>query len=85
MPTKVQRPKGPASRVNVRNKEFTDTARHTESFLLFSQRIPSHNLGFIDPKAQTIDLTLAGKDISIRQSPGLLSSNRKEGTTGAGM
>lgn len=55
-----------------------------ESFLLFSQAIPSQNLGFIDPKATSLDITVAGRDLTIQQSPTLLSSNRKEGTTGAG-
>ncbi|KIW05999.1 uncharacterized protein PV09_03182 [Verruconis gallopava] len=54
-----------------------------EAFLLFSQQIPSHNLGFVDPRADTLNLVLAGKDVTIRQSPGLLESNRPAGTTGA--
>jgi len=54
-----------------------------EIFLVFSQTIPSQNLGFVGAKATALDLTVAGKDLSIIQSPGLLSSNRKEGTTGA--
>lgn len=58
--------------------------RLTESFLLFSQQIPSQNLGFVDPKAKILDLTITGRDVRIRQSPGLLVANRKEGTTGAG-
>lgn len=56
----------------------------TESFLVFSQQIPSQNLGFVDPKAQVLEVTVAGKDYTIHQSPGLLASDRKEGTTGAG-
>lgn len=54
-----------------------------ETFLLFSQPIPSQNLGFVDAKATTLELTIAGRDLSISQSPGLLSSNREGGTTGA--
>lgn len=54
-----------------------------EAFLLFSQSIPSQSLGFIDPKASLLDICVAGRDLSIHQSPTLLSSNRKEGTTGA--
>ena len=54
-----------------------------ESFLLFSQPIPSQHLGFVDSKATSLDLTIQGRDLTILQSPGLLSSNRKEGTTGA--
>jgi hypothetical protein len=56
-----------------------------ETFLVFSQSIPSQNLGFVDSKATTLNLTVAGKDLSITQSPGILSSDRTGGTTGAGM
>lgn len=56
----------------------------SESFLLFSQSVPSQNLGFIDPKANSLDILVAGKDLIIHQSPAILSSNRKGGTTGAG-
>lgn len=55
-----------------------------ESFLLFSQELPSQDLGFVDAKATTLELTVAGKDLTIHQSPTLLSSNRGGGTTGAG-
>ncbi|KAG9253380.1 putative methyltransferase-domain-containing protein [Emericellopsis atlantica] len=54
-----------------------------ETFLLFSRPIPSHNLGFIDPKASSIDVTISKRDYTIHQSPGLLSSSRAGGTTGA--
>lgn len=54
-----------------------------ETFLLFSQSTPSQNLGFIDARAAEIEITVRGKDLNIRQSPGLLSSNREGGTTGA--
>ncbi|KAI5463162.1 hypothetical protein BGZ63DRAFT_402499 [Mariannaea sp. PMI_226] len=54
-----------------------------ETFLLFSQQIPSLNLGFIDPRASTIEVTVDQKDYTIHQSPSILSSNRAGGTTGA--
>ena len=54
-----------------------------ETFLLFSQDLPSQNLGFVDAKATSLDITISGRDLNIIQSPGLLSSNRTEGTTGA--
>jgi len=54
------------------------------AFLVFSHPLPSQPLGFIDARAATLDLTVAGHDLLIRQSPGLLTSHRKEGTTGAG-
>ncbi|KAI0888875.1 uncharacterized protein GGS22DRAFT_184451 [Annulohypoxylon maeteangense] len=53
----------------------------TETFLLFSQDIPSQNLGFVDPKSTTLDLSIAGKDYVIHQSPTIL--NRPGSTTGA--
>ncbi|KAI1207086.1 uncharacterized protein F4807DRAFT_213362 [Annulohypoxylon truncatum] len=52
-----------------------------ETFLLFSQHIPSQNLGFVDPKSTTLDINVAGKDYVIHQSPTIL--NRPGSTTGA--
>ncbi|KAI0597841.1 hypothetical protein F4775DRAFT_221746 [Biscogniauxia sp. FL1348] len=52
-----------------------------ETFLLFSQEIPSQNLGFVDCHATTLDLPVAGKDYTIHQSPTIL--NRPGSTTGA--
>ncbi|KAK0666112.1 hypothetical protein QBC41DRAFT_156916 [Cercophora samala] len=54
-----------------------------ETFELFAQELPSQNLGFVDSKASTVELTIAGRDLTIHQSPGVLSSNRAGGTTGA--
>ncbi|KAF2260758.1 hypothetical protein CC78DRAFT_536238 [Lojkania enalia] len=54
-----------------------------EVFVVFSQAIPSQSLGFVDARASTIEITVAGRDLTIYQSPGLLTSDRKEGTTGA--
>ncbi|KAH8680942.1 hypothetical protein BX600DRAFT_7999 [Xylariales sp. PMI_506] len=54
-----------------------------EVFLLFSRDIPSQNLGFVDSRASTLELNVAGKDYVIHQSPAVLSSNRAGGTTGA--
>ncbi|KKA31242.1 hypothetical protein TD95_002748 [Thielaviopsis punctulata] len=54
-----------------------------ETFLLFSETFPSGNLGFIDPHATTIPLTIHSHDLLIHQSPSLLSSTRSRGTTGA--
>jgi Lysine methyltransferase len=53
--------------------------------LLFSQSIPSQNLGFIDPKASALEITVGNHEFTIHQSPTILSSNRDGGTTGAGM
>lgn len=54
-----------------------------ETFLLFSQSLPSQNLGFVDAKATSLEITVSGRDLNVTQSPGLLSSNRDGGTTGA--
>ncbi|KAL7627601.1 Ribosomal protein lysine methyltransferase [Parahypoxylon ruwenzoriense] len=62
---------------------FTLTRKITslETFLLFSQAIPSQNLGFIDPRSTTLNLNVAGRDYVIHQSPTIL--NRPGSTTGA--
>ncbi|KPM34880.1 hypothetical protein AK830_g11692 [Neonectria ditissima] len=54
-----------------------------ETFLLYSQPIPSLDLGFVDPRAPAVDVCVAGRDFTIHQSPSVLSSNRAGGTTGA--
>ncbi|KAH8690804.1 hypothetical protein BGW36DRAFT_389346 [Talaromyces proteolyticus] len=54
-----------------------------ESFLLFSRSIPSANLGFLDSHAASVTLTIHAHDLTIHQSPTLLSSSRAGGTTGA--
>ena len=55
-----------------------------ETFLLFAQSFPHQDLGIVDPKASTIEITVGGQDMHIQQSPTLLKSNREGGTTGAG-
>ncbi|KAI4725809.1 hypothetical protein E4T49_06432 [Aureobasidium sp. EXF-10728] len=54
-----------------------------ETFLLFSQDIPSQNLGIIDSQAPLLDLSIGPRDLSIKQSPAVLNSARGGGTTGA--
>lgn len=54
-----------------------------EAFLIYSQSIPSQNLGFVDSKAPVLVVDVAGRELTVHQSPSLLTSNRKEGTTGA--
>ena len=56
---------------------------YEETFLLFSESFPSHNLGFLDSKAGEIELGIAGRSLVLRQSPTLLTSQRDTGTTGA--
>ena len=54
-----------------------------ETFLLFSPQLPSQGLGSVDGKATSLEITVDGRDLNIRQSPTLLSSNRERGSTGA--
>ncbi|PLB48091.1 hypothetical protein P170DRAFT_360330, partial [Aspergillus steynii IBT 23096] len=54
-----------------------------ESFLIFSQPIPSANLGIIDSRASSVEVSIHGQDYTVHQSPTLLSSARAGGTTGA--
>ncbi|KAJ5542263.1 hypothetical protein N7461_008266 [Penicillium sp. DV-2018c] len=54
-----------------------------ESFLLFAQDISPNNLGMLDPRAPSVEVTINGNDYTIHQSPSLLSSHRAGGTTGA--
>ncbi|KAK1256394.1 hypothetical protein MKX07_008653 [Trichoderma sp. CBMAI-0711] len=54
-----------------------------ETFLLYANNPPLENLGFIDPQSSTVEIQLNGKDVTIHQSPGILASSRKGGTTGA--
>ena len=56
---------------------------YTETFLLFSQDIPSQNLGIIDSQAPLLELSIGSRDLSIKQSPAVLNSARGGGTTGA--
>ncbi|KAJ5408002.1 hypothetical protein N7509_001885 [Penicillium cosmopolitanum] len=62
-------------------EEVTDAEE--EAFLLFSQDIPPGNLGFLEPRAPTVDVTIRGAEYTVHQSPTLLSSSRAGGTTGA--
>ena len=54
-----------------------------ETFLLFTPQLPSQDLGCVDGKATSLEVTVGGRDLDIRQSPTLLSSNRERGSTGA--
>jgi predicted nicotinamide N-methyase len=54
-----------------------------ETFLLFSQDIPSQNLGIIDSHTPLLELTIGSRDLEIKQSPAVLNSARGGGTTGA--
>ncbi|KXT07656.1 hypothetical protein AC578_10226 [Pseudocercospora eumusae] len=54
-----------------------------ETFHLFSQSLPSQDLGMLDAKTNLLELSIAGRHFDITQSPGLLQSQRGGGTTGA--
>ncbi|KAF2217973.1 hypothetical protein CERZMDRAFT_104381 [Cercospora zeae-maydis SCOH1-5] len=54
-----------------------------ETFNIFSQQFSMEDLGMLDPKAPVLDITIAGRDFEITQSPGMLQSSRDGGTTGA--
>ena len=54
-----------------------------ESFLLFAQEFPANNLGFVDSRAHSLEVTIHGNEYTIQQSPSVLSSARAGGTTGA--
>ncbi|KAJ5368494.1 uncharacterized protein N7496_008254 [Penicillium cataractarum] len=66
---------------NTASEEVTDAEE--EAFLLFSQEIPTTNLGFVDSRASSLDVTIRGNEYTVHQSPTLLSSSRAGGTTGA--
>ncbi|KAK5699507.1 Ribosomal protein lysine methyltransferase [Elasticomyces elasticus] len=56
---------------------------YEETFDLFTNATPLPSLGMVDPNATSIELTIAGRDFTVTQSPGLLHSKQKLGTTGA--
>ncbi|KAH8172855.1 lysine methyltransferase domain-containing protein [Sarocladium implicatum] len=47
-----------------------------ETFILYSRPRTTHSLGFIDPKASSVDVVIHGKDYTVHQSPSILSSSR---------
>lgn len=55
-----------------------------ETFLLYAQPAASRDLGFVDPRAASVCVSVAGRDVTVRQSPAVLASSRPGGTTGAG-
>ncbi|KAL6155310.1 Ribosomal protein lysine methyltransferase [Exserohilum turcicum] len=54
-----------------------------DAFVVFSQQLPSQSLGFFDSPAPTLQFHVAGRHLVIHHSKGLLTSDRKAGTTGA--
>src|SRR5690606_12727850 len=51
--------------------------------ILTTERPPPPSLGFISRSSNTLEISVSDKTYSIKQSPGLLASSHKEGTTGA--
>ncbi|KAG0636402.1 hypothetical protein HOY80DRAFT_1054623 [Tuber brumale] len=60
--------------------EIHDT--YEESIALFATKPPSKDLGFLDRKSPSVNITIGARDLTIQQSPSVLSSSRGE-TTGA--
>ncbi|PWW74012.1 hypothetical protein C7212DRAFT_359207 [Tuber magnatum] len=54
---------------------------YEESVTLFATKPPSKDLGFLDPKSPSLDITIGSRDLTIQQSPSLLSSPRDGETT----
>jgi predicted nicotinamide N-methyase len=54
-----------------------------ETYDLFSQDSHLKDLGMLDPKTNALELTIAGRDFTIEQSPGILQSKSASNTTGA--
>jgi len=61
--------------------EIHDT--YEESITLFATKPPSKDLGFLDPKSLSVNITIGARDLTIQQSPSVLSSPRGGETTGA--
>ncbi|RDA83453.1 hypothetical protein CP532_1823 [Ophiocordyceps camponoti-leonardi (nom. inval.)] len=55
-----------------------------ETFLLYAQQpLSTLDLGFVDPRAGSVTVTVGGREVVLSQSPALLASDREGGTTGA--
>ncbi|RFU23651.1 hypothetical protein B7463_g12689, partial [Scytalidium lignicola] len=77
----MMEPDAPRSFLNALGQEIVEPEE--ETFLVFSQSIPSQNLGFVDSQATELNFTIRDHNLLIHQSPTILSSNRGGGTTGA--
>ncbi|KAM4056641.1 putative Cytosine deaminase FCY1 [Hirsutella rhossiliensis] len=54
-----------------------------ETFLLYAQPATSRDLGFVDPRVPSLSVAVAGRLVTVHQSPAVLASSRPGGTTGA--
>ena len=68
--------------LNAHGEEIRDGDE--ETFELFSRYRGFSSLGMVAKGAVKVDISIGDQDFSITQSPGLLTSNRQDGTTGAG-
>ncbi|KAK6517174.1 hypothetical protein TWF506_007049 [Arthrobotrys conoides] len=63
--------------------EFEVQDPEEECFLLFSNKPDSRDLGFVNRTESTVSVSINSQDLTIHQSPSLLTSTREAGTTGA--
>ncbi|KAK6356653.1 hypothetical protein TWF718_000993 [Orbilia javanica] len=63
--------------------EFEVQDPEEECFLLFLNKPDSRDLGFVNRTESTVSVSINSQDLTIHQSPSLLTSTREAGTTGA--
>ncbi|KAF3214829.1 hypothetical protein TWF679_004609 [Orbilia oligospora] len=63
--------------------EFEVLDPEEECFLLFLNKPDSRDLGFVNRTDSTVSVSINSQDLTIHQSPSLLTSTREAGTTGA--
>lgn len=52
--------------------------------MIVSATNSSQDLGMVDPRVSSLDISVSGHDFHVGQSPSVLNSSRPGGTTGAG-
>ncbi|KAK6509891.1 hypothetical protein TWF481_004619 [Arthrobotrys musiformis] len=63
--------------------EFEVRDPEEECFLLFLNKPDNRDLGFVNRTESTVSVSINSQDLTIHQSPSLLTSTREAGTTGA--
>ncbi|KAK6533884.1 hypothetical protein TWF281_005231 [Arthrobotrys megalospora] len=63
--------------------EFEVHDPEEECFLLFLNKPDNRDLGFVNRTESTVSVSINSQDLTIHQSPSLLTSTREAGTTGA--
>lgn len=71
--------------LNCNRQHWLILTAFVETYECFARRAPLTNLGMHDSKATSVIVELDGRAYEIRQSPGLLTSSRSSGTTGAAL